>query len=137
MIPVKKILLVLLISFVVLAAIGIFASLLIGCGGNKLQLVEGRPTLIFRDGAVAPNVALSKYFMTRNSKPTGIKSFSKGKNLQVINILFGDDNTTVIDTGTIDLMGGLDFTPRRGDSIIFTRVDGVWHETYRQLSEEN
>lgn len=127
---------ILLIAFCVFAIIGIIMSITAGCGGNKIEFVQGKPVLIFKDGVVAPVVALSKYFMTRNSATTQYVNFRSGQNLQVINILFDDNNSTVLDTATIDLMGGLDFTTKRGDSLILTNVDGIWQETYRKLSEE-
>ncbi len=133
MFVIKKKWLVFLIIAVLFSVIGIAGSMLSGCGGNQLELVEGKPVLFFADGVETPSVSLGSNFATQNSQPTTIADFKDGYNKKVITVLFRDDNTTIVSNEEISLAGDLSFDALTGDSITLVKLNDVWEETYRKL----
>lgn len=92
----------------------------------------------FADGDVTPSVDGATLFITANSAPTDITDFDDATE-KLINILFGDANTTIksTDSGNVNikLMGGVDFESSDGVSLTLRyKNDGVWHEESRSLN---
>lgn len=129
----KAFLYTLLIMFGAVAIVCIVLSLFSGCGGSKIEFVEGKPVLVFKDGASTPYVGLGDRFMTQNTKPTTIKGFAGGGDLKTISILFGDNRTILSDTTRIHLMGRLSFAPLKGNSITLVKTNDIWVEVSRNL----
>jgi len=53
-----------------------------------------------------------------------------------ITLVIGEDGDTIRSSSAMQLMGGLDFTGKKGDTITFRKNGDVWIETSRVLVEE-
>ena len=53
-----------------------------------------------------------------------------------ITLVIGADGDSIRNSGTLQLMGGLDFTGKKGDAITFRKRGDIWVETNRTLAEE-
>ncbi|HDD44584.1 MAG TPA: hypothetical protein ENG63_06980 [Candidatus Desulfofervidus auxilii] len=90
----------------------------------------------FADGDTTPSVKGYTKFITNNSSATTITYFDDPEPNKEIEIIFGDDNTTIKhDPTRIYLAGGYDFTPQTND-ILKLRYDATnnrWIEIGRFL----
>lgn len=87
--------------------------------------------LPFTDLDTIPTVADGNWFRASNTGPTTITFFDDGVDGQVIYLLFTNANTTLQDGATLNLSGGINFTPN-GDDIVTLIFDGVeWYEVSR------
>ena len=130
---IKTIIEIFAIMVVGIAALFVVVTLLSGCGGSKIELLDGKPVLVFADGASTPSVIAGGNFATSNGKATIITDFKHGKNKKVITILFNDDNTTILSNDNISLIGGFSLDALKGDGLTLVRLDGVWKEANRVL----
>ncbi|MBD3181451.1 hypothetical protein GF312_04110 [Candidatus Poribacteria bacterium] len=94
----------------------------------------GSNIIIFRNGNTQPDVGMGNEFKTGNTNATSIKNFSNGREGQVINITFGDSNTTIISNQKIRLKGSGKFRGNKYDQISLFYDGSVWMERSRSIN---
>jgi hypothetical protein len=100
------------------------------------NLIVRRDLWEARDSANAdttPCVAGVDQLFVANSGATTITDFDGGRDGQVLNVEFGDANTTVDNGSNIFLVGGVDFVGSSNDILTLTYRNGVWREVARSV----
>ena len=64
-----------------------------------------------------------------------VPSLEEAAEGEIITLRIGSDGDTIKHTAQLQLSGGIDFTGKKGDSIILQKQDGVWVEIGRRLVE--
>ena len=79
--------------------------------------------------------ALNDVFLTANASSTSITDFDDGYLFQKITILINDANTTLVNSSTIHLQGGTNYSPTSGSIIhFFNDGAGLWREAGRRVA---
>ena len=63
-----------------------------------------------------------------NAGAVSITTFDDGEDGQVINLIFGDANTTVVDGATVQLAGGVDFTSAANKTLSLIKRSAAWYQ---------
>ncbi len=88
----------------------------------------------FTDGDATPSVAGGPKFVTANTAPTTITDFDGGVSEQQIEVMFGDNNTTIAHNGAlIILQGAIPVAGNQYSVFEFVNVGGLWIERFRNV----
>ena len=63
-----------------------------------------------------------------NAGAVSITTFDDGEDGQVINLIFGDANTTVVDGASIQLAGGANFTSAANKTLVLVKYNTTWFQ---------
>lgn len=69
-----------------------------------------------------------------NAGPVSITTFDDGYEGQVINLLFTDGFTTLVDGATLQLAGGVNFVSSANDTMTLQKIGSVWYERTRSVN---
>ena len=61
-----------------------------------------------------------------NAGAVSITTFDDGEDGQVINLIFGDANTTVQDGANLQLAGGANFTSAANKTLVLAKYSTTW-----------
>lgn len=94
--------------------------------GGRLALTQGAN---FANADATPSVSAASFFATNNSGATSITDFDDGTSGQILIVVAGDSNTTIVDGGNLTMAGN--FAMGGGDTIAFLRSGTTWYELFR------
>jgi len=96
---------------------------------TDIQLVqEAFRGQTFVDGDTTPDVSTGFVFQTANTAATSITGFDNALyDGHAITVFFSDGNTTLVNSASLSLQGGMDITPSAGDVLVFITWGGVWY----------
>lgn len=91
--------------------------------------IHTRSFVTFSDGDTSPSVSGETNFKCENTSPTLLADFDDGVEGQIINLLFRDNNTTIVNGANIALDNAQNFTGVINQIISF-QLDhlGIWRE---------
>lgn len=104
---------------------------------QRMKQLEGEVALIvsrqlgvttFTASDTTPSVGGGSIFKTNNSGATSITTFDNGRNGQHVIVIFGDANTTLVNSATLEVSGDANFTGAAGDTKTFVLDGTVWRE---------
>ncbi|MDC1268160.1 hypothetical protein N8Z76_00345 [Gammaproteobacteria bacterium] len=98
------------------------------------NIVKSNDSVSFADADATPSVLNGYRFLTANTGSTSITHFDNPTFNQVIEVFFGDGNTTIVDGSTIQLHGSANQLATTGSMMTFRyHTDSVWYETSRSI----
>jgi hypothetical protein len=97
------------------------------------ELIDNTDAVTFTDADTTPTVGAASLFVTANTGSTSITFFDDGTVGQLITIIFGDANTTLVDSATLNLSGSIDYNPA-ADTVMQFMFNGTkWDEVARSV----
>jgi len=98
----------------------------------RIRTRSGDCVGLYTGGDTSPSVNQGVTVLPiNNSSATSITMFDDGEDGQVVTLVFGDANTTLVNGTNLRITGGTNFTPTIRDTVQLVSQGGTWYEVGR------